>query len=108
ILAEVNPFDPAVTSKPILFPVGNVTVTDRAALCIRPIEQIACIALHRRGVWGAVDEIDKLRNEDLIRARGRVVSLYWPWAGLPVYVGTSLRTGRTVVMLTEEYQTTDV
>ncbi len=31
ILAEVNPFDPALTSKPILFSVGNVTVTGRAA-----------------------------------------------------------------------------
>lgn len=108
MLAEVNPFDPAVTNKPILFSVGNVTVTDRAAPCIKPIEQIACIALHQRGVWGAVDEIDKLRNEDMIRENGRVVSLYWPRAGHPVYVVTNLRTDQTVVMLTEEYQTTDV
>lgn len=108
ILAEVNPFDPALTSKPVLFSVGNVTVTDRAAPFLRPREHLACVALHQRGVWGAVDEIDKLRNEDMIRENGRVVSLYWPFAGLPVYVVTNLRTGRTVIMLTEEYQTTDV
>ena len=108
ILAEVNPFDPALTSKPVLFSVGDVTVTERAAPFTTPIEQVTCIALHRRGVWGAVDEIDKLRNEDMVRENGRVVSLYWPRAGLPVYVVTNLRTARTVVMLTEEYQTTDV
>src|SRR6266566_6201043 len=84
-------------SKPILFFVGKIELTDMVKVHIRPVEQIACIELHQRGLWGTIDEIDAMRNEDMIQDKGRVVSLYWTRAGSPIYVVTNLRSERTVI-----------
>src|SRR5262249_31786428 len=97
-LAAVNPFDPSLTRKPVLFAVGSVEVPDAARPIVRPVEQVACIMMHERGMWGAVDECDEIRNEELIRQKGQIVSLYWTRAGVPIYVVTNLRTERTVIM----------
>lgn len=106
-LSEVDPFEPSFRKMPVRFPVGDVTVTPAARPFVRPIDRMACIILHERGVWGAVDECDAIRNEECIRRQANVVSLYWTRAGASIYVVTNLKSGRTVIMRAEEYYPSD-
>lgn len=89
----------------ILFPLGQVVITPRAAerLGRAGVPSARYLSAHQRGDWGCVSGNDAADNDASVRAGGGAMSVYRLPDGQEVWVITDNGCTATTILLPDEY-----
>jgi hypothetical protein len=93
------------TSKPPLFPLGQIVATPGALAALEKAGQNPqeFLARHVSGEWGDLCEEDRNENQFSLERGFRLLSSYHTNAGENIYVITESDRSVTTVLLPEEY-----
>jgi len=100
--AEVA-FLAAVSTMRAKFDFGEVTATRGVMENFRQPFVILCLARHRMGDWGDLDDEDKRMNDLSLTCKGRLLSAYHAPNGEKLYVITEAQHSVTTVLMPDEY-----
>jgi len=86
-----------------LFELGELVITSGAARKLADDEVRGALGRHARGDWGDVCGDDRQANDDALKARERLLSVYRDRAGTKYYIITEWDRSLTTILLAEEY-----
>ena len=93
------------TSKPMLFPLGDLVATPGALKVLEKngVIPLRLISRHVHGDWGDVQPDDAKANADALRMGARLLSSYSLPDGARIWIITEAGRASTTVLLPSEY-----
>ena len=85
------------------FCLGRIVITANALSNLTEAAILAGIRRHQAGDWGAVNEHDRLQNEESLKDGLRLWSVYHAACGLKFWVITEADRSATTILLPEDY-----
>lgn len=85
------------------FALGQTVITANAKSVLPELDVVLAMQRHQSGDWGDVDNHDRQVNEDGLRNKGRLVSMYKSVPGQKFYIITEWNRSLTTVLLPEDY-----
>ena len=88
-----------------LFPLGRTVATHGALEALADAGQtpLPFLRRHARGDWGLVDKADARANDEAVRARERILSVYRTAKGVHLWVITEADRSATTLLLPSDY-----
>ncbi len=94
---------PDVCVTTLKFALGQTVITANAKAVLPELDVVLALQRHHSGDWGDVDEHDRQVNEDALRNRDRLVSIYKSVRDQKFYIITEWDRSVTTVLLPEDY-----